>query len=129
MTILKKAIEQLAKSGDSPYPRSAHCKRDDSISVFMSGERYYTRQIDALLTVHYSFESEEMVGCTIANVSMLAQNYKHFFEIQDEGVELRFLLYSLSCAVQEKEKHHVWNLSEKLGTVRIPNEALFQKAA
>ena len=100
---------------------------DHLVYVFVDDE-WYTERVDDRLTVYRSKNTHEMIGCKIKGVSLLAENAKNIFQLEDGEVELRMILLS---AVEHADdtKHFYYDLSAKCQHATIPIHSIFQAAA
>ncbi len=72
---MKQYLDEYLKgkeaSGFSPQPH--YFEDGDYISVFFNAERCYAVSLNKFLTVYYSFDTDDLVGCKINGVRQLIQ--------------------------------------------------------
>jgi hypothetical protein len=121
---MKTRFQELVSQSDSSndqYPCAVYSQRADTITVFLCGDEFVTERVDDQLTLHRNL-SDEMIGCVLKGVSIMAEHVRHMINIQDDDVEFRFLL--LSAIGTKPEASLYYDVSRVLGCIPIPRKEL-----
>ena len=99
----------------------------DFVSFYFSDERCYAKRVDDLLTVYYSDETDELVGCKIKGVALLLQTLKEDFAVvvvHGGRVQLGLLFLSAAACSTAEDKTHYRELGEHAKDASIPADKL-----
>lgn len=111
---LSEYIEQ-SKGLEEQSPRIVHSKRGDYLAVLFTNDDYRTETIDDL-DVHFALATDQIVGFTIVEFSLLAN--KLLRRIEDEHFTIRDLLLSIDRVCPKCHKTHAIKSDAKVGPYR-----------
>lgn len=122
--------EALLAEKDKPRSFDSSPKynaRGDYLSIVLVDTPYYAERIDEVLTVFRSQSDHTLIGCKVKGVSLLAQNVVNIFNIEGDDVEIRFLL--LNAVGPRKARQHYYDLSRKVGSIKLHLPEILNRAA
>jgi hypothetical protein len=124
---LTEAIKQHAGKPDAfPLNKPLYNHRGDCIAIYFSDTEMYSEIVDEMLTIYRSFENE-VVGCKLCNISVLAENVESIVHVDDDDVQLRLLL--LSAAGTKPARKYYYDVSRRVGDLRIKKNELVHAMA
>jgi len=95
----------------------------DFLTVHLSDETANAERVDDTLTVFRSAATDEIVGCKMKGVSLLAQNVQNIIQIEDGEICLTLLLLNAAGPNSENSERY-YDLSRRVQQVKIPLEML-----
>ena len=122
---LKEALNHYSASGKD-CPRAVFSELGDSIAVYLSEKAFISERIDDKLTVHRDLQSNELIGCTIKGISIIAKNAINIFNIEDDSIELKVLLYP-NVPEDEPVKEFFYELAKQ--HIKVPIASQWRSAA
>ena len=102
---------QLSTMRDSEATMS-YVKRGDYLSVNFSDEDYFAVNIDEILTIYRSVESDALVGCKIKGVTLLAEKVTNMITITDDDMDVSLLLLS-ALGTRHDVEHIYYDVSQQ----------------
>lgn len=111
---LVSAEEDTATFSDEPAYNAA----GDCLVVFLRDEKWLSDRVDSILTVFRSQKTNEIIGCSIKGVSLLAQNVVSMIGVDDGKIKLTFLL--LNAAGRDAPAIYLYELPEKFKNIMVP---------
>ena len=92
-----KKVLKIAKKADPFEPEAYYDPDGDCIEYIVKPDDFYAERVDDLLTVYYSEETKDIIGCLIKSVSELCKRLVKklpgfAFEIEAGRVRLSLLL-------------------------------------
>lgn len=106
----------LSEVADAPFRPIARYDRDgDCMEFFYKREPFYAVRKDALLTVYYSRETNEIIGSLIKRVESILKRYPGF-RIDVVGGKMRFehVVRALAWQASDPELTRVYNELSKI---------------
>lgn len=98
-------------------PMPHYLLEGDQLTLFFREDLPYAERVDDLLTVYFSDETDELVGCKIKGVSLLVQNVVSIVGVQDDNIDITFLFLSAATGNRQprEEYYQLSNLTRGRG--------------
>ena len=105
-TLTLDEMKEMYRGADTQVPRVVYSSYGDYLGVILTREDYFTERINEFLTLHKSVSSNNVVGCTIKGLSLVAASVMNEYDCCDDAtVELRVVFIAISAVTGHMSRH------------------------
>jgi hypothetical protein len=125
---LKDRVEELLSAPRKDFSPVAHYSaHGDFLKVLVKPDAAISERIDETLTIYRSISSNEVVGCKIKGVSILAENWHTLIDVDSDNIQFNFILLAAKPSAESRKLYY--DVSKAVGSMTVSLKEILEKKA